>query len=152
MDSLIIGTYYNLVVLLTIKQETNMRCRQQGLTLIGFIVVLVVLGCAAYIAMRLIPVYTEYYSVVNSLKGVAQEPGAETMDPAAIHNLIGRRFNISYVESIDSKDVKIIHDDNGMRLVVNYEVRKPVVYNVDLIAHFEKSVAVSGGKLAGSGQ
>jgi hypothetical protein len=122
-----------------------MRRGQQGLTLIGFIVVLVVLGCVAYIAMRLIPMYTEYYSVVNALKGVAQEPGIESMDPDRIHNLLGRRFNISYIDSIDHKDVKIIRDTNGMRLSVNYEVRKPVVANIDLIAHFEKTVIVGGG-------
>ncbi len=119
-----------------------MRRGQQGLTLIGFVMVLILLGCVAYLAMRLIPAYTEYYSVVNNLKGIAQEPGISTMDAGAIHNLIGRRFNISYVESIESKDVKIIRDTNGMRLNVNYEVRKPVVYNIDLVVHFEKTVPV----------
>ena len=119
-----------------------MRHRQHGLTLLGFLMVLVLLGCVAYIAMRLIPAYIEYYSVVNNIKGVAQEPGITTMDAERIHNLIGRRFNISYVESIEPKDVKIIRDSNGMRLAVDYEVRKPVVSNVDLIIHFEKTVPV----------
>ena len=119
-----------------------MRHRQHGLTLLGFLMVLVLLGCVAYIAMRLIPAYIEYYSVVNNIKGVAQEPGITTMDEGRIHNLIGRRFNISFVESIEPKDVRIIRDANGMRLSVNYEVRKPVVSNVDLIMHFEKTVPV----------
>lgn len=123
-----------------------MRRAQRGITLVGFMMVLVVLGCVAYLAMRLIPAYTEYFSVVNALKGVAQEPGIETMDPDRIHNLLGRRFNISYVESIDHKDVKIIRDTTGMRLAVNYEVRKPVVYNIDLVVHFEKTIIVGGGK------
>ncbi len=119
-----------------------MRHRQHGLTLIGFMMVLIVLGCVAYLAMRVIPPFIEYYSVVNNIKGVAQEPGITTMDEGRIRNLIGRRFNISYVESIEPKDVKIIRDTNGMRFSVNYEVRKPVVYNVDLIMHFEKTVPV----------
>ena len=119
-----------------------MRHRQHGLTLIGFLMVLVLLGCVAYIAMRVVPPYIEYYSVVNNIKGVALEPGITTMDAERIHNLIGRRFNISYVESIEPKDVKILRDTNGMRLAVDYEVRKPVVSNVDLIIHFEKTVPV----------
>lgn len=119
-----------------------MRRGQQGLTLIGFILVLIVLGCIAYLAMRLIPAYTEYYSVLSNIKGVAQEPGITTMDEGRIRNLIGRRFNISYVESIEAKDVKILRDANGMRLGVNYEVRKPVVSNVDMIMHFEKVIPV----------
>ena len=119
-----------------------MRRGQQGITLVGFIVVLVLLGCIAYLAMRMIPAYIEYYSVVNNIKGVAQEPGITTMDEGRIRNLIGRRFNISYIESIEPKDVKIIRDTNGMRLSVVYEVRKPVVSNVDVIMHFEKMVPV----------
>jgi hypothetical protein len=124
-----------------------MRRGHQGLTLIGFLMVLVLLGIVAYLAMRLVPMYTEYFSVVNALKGVANEPGIESMDLDRIHNLLSRRFNISYVESIDHKDVKIIRDTNGMRLTVDYEVRKPVVANIDLIAHFQKTVPV-GSKVA----
>jgi hypothetical protein len=123
-----------------------MRRAQQGITLIGFVLMLVLAGCVAYLAMRLVPAYTEYFSVVNALKGVAMEPGVETMDPERIHNLLGRRFNISYVESIDHKDVKIIRDTNGMRLSVDYEVRKPVVYNIDLIMHFKKTIEAGSGK------
>ena len=119
-----------------------MRRGQQGLTLIGFAMVLIVAGCVAYLAMRVVPMYLEYMQVVKALEGVAQEPGIETMDPDRIHNLLGRRFNIGYVETINSKDVKILRDANGMRLSVNYEVRKPVVSNVDLIMHFEKTVPV----------
>ena len=121
-----------------------MRRGQQGLTLIGFMMVLIVAGCVAYLAMRVVPMYLEYYQVVKAMEGAAQEPGIESMDPDRIHNLLGRRFNIGYVETIDSKDVKIIRDTNGTRLTVAYDVRKPVVSNIDLIAHFEKTVNVGG--------
>jgi len=121
-----------------------MRRGQQGLTLIGFMLVLIVAGCVAYLAMRVVPMYLEYFQVVKAMEGVAQEPGIETMDPERIHINLGKRFNIGYVESIDHKDVKIIRDTNGMRLSVAYDVRKPVVSNIDLIAHFEKIVNVGG--------
>jgi hypothetical protein len=125
-----------------------MRRAQRGVTFIGFIFLLILAGCIAYIAMRLVPMYTEYYSVVTSLKRVANEPGVETMDPERIHNLIGRGFNISYVETIDSRDVKIVKDTTGMKFIVDYEVRKPVVYNIDLVAHFQNTIVV-GGKSIG---
>ena len=40
---------------------------QYGITLIGFAMVLIVVGFFAYAAMKLIPVYTEYFGVVKSL-------------------------------------------------------------------------------------
>jgi len=121
-----------------------MRRGQQGLTLMSFVVVLLVLGCIAYLAMRVVPAYLEYFQVVKAMEGVAQEPGVETMDPTRMHSLLGRRFDIGYVETIQDKDVKIIRDTNGTRLSVDYDVRKPVVSNVDLIIHFEKTVNVGG--------
>ena len=110
----------------------------------SFVVVLLVLGCIAYLAMRVVPAYLEYFQVVKAMEGVAQEPGVETMDPTRMHSLLGRRFDIGYVETIQDKDVKIIRDTNGTRLSVDYDVRKPVVSNVDLIIHFEKTVNVGG--------
>ena len=52
-----------------------MKRNQSGMTLLGFLLVLVVVGFAAFIAMRLFPMYQEFYAVKSSLKGVAAEPG-----------------------------------------------------------------------------
>ena len=128
-----------------------MRRAQQGITLIGFVMILILLGGVAYIAMRLIPMYTEYFSVVKALNGIIQEPGIDTMDQLKIRDLLSRRFDISYVDSIEPKDVKITHQGGGTTLSVEYEVRKPVAYNIDLIGHFKKSVTTSTAAKAGDG-
>ena len=119
---------------------------QRGITFIGFILLLVLAGCIAYLGMRIVPAYIEYYSVVKVLKNVAKEPGVENMDPDRIHNLLGRGFDIGYVETIDHKDVKIVKDTNGMHFDAEYEVRKPVVANIDLIIHFKTSIEAGTGK------
>lgn len=48
---------------------------QRGITMIGFLMVLVIVGFFAYAAMRLVPVYTEYFSVRKAMKSVAGEVG-----------------------------------------------------------------------------
>lgn len=123
-----------------------MRSAQRGITFIGFIFMMILAGCIAYLAMRVVPAYVEYYSVVKVLKHVAMEPGVESMDPERIHNLISRGFDVGYVETISHKDVKIVKDSNGMHFDADYEVRKPVVYNIDLIIHFQTSIEAGTGK------
>ena len=123
-----------------------MRRGQQGITMIGFVIVLIVLGFFAYIAMRLIPMYTEYFSVVKAIKGVLAEPGIVAADDYKVRDLLSRRFDISYVDSIEPKDVKIIRNQGGLKLSVDYEVRKPVAYNIDLIGHFQKTAGAGTGK------
>lgn len=116
-----------------------MRKRQRGLTLIGFVIVLAVVGFFAYIGMQLFPVYGEYYSVVSAMKGVQSEPGVATMSPERIKDLLFRRFYISYVESVKPENVRVSRKE-GYTLTVKYEVRRPLIYNIDFVASFDKTV------------
>ena len=46
-----------------------MKRTQSGMTLIGFVVVLAVVGLFIYVGMKVIPMYTEYYGVRQAMKG-----------------------------------------------------------------------------------
>jgi hypothetical protein len=118
--------------------------RQRGITLIGFLIVLSVAGFFIYIGMKLLPVYSEYYSVVSAMKGVAEEPGIASRDPGAIRELFRRRFEIGYVESVRPENIRILRDGTGPRLEVVYEVRRPLMFNLDFVAKFEKTVDMGG--------
>lgn len=119
--------------------HSNLQQRQRGLTLIGFVVVLALLGFFAYVGMKLFPVYTEYYSVVQGMKGIQAEPGVAQMSPARIKDLLFRRFYISYVESVKPEHVRVQRKDS-YTLNVKYEVRRPLIYNLDFVASFDKTV------------
>ena len=113
--------------------------KQRGLTLIGFVMILIVAGFFAFIIMRLFPVYTEYYSVVRDMEGLASEAGVATMTPDQVRERLFRRFYISYVQSVKKENVKVVRQ-NGYNLTVKYEVRKPLAYNLDFVAMFEKTI------------
>ncbi len=113
-----------------------MRRKQGGMTLIGFIIVLALVGFFAYIAMRLVPMYSEYYAVKQALKGLQQEPGIANRDPGKIQDLFFRRLYISYAENVKPANVKIERAGNGWKMSVNYEVRKPLIYNLDVVGKF----------------
>jgi hypothetical protein len=115
------------------------KSRQGGLTLLGFIMVLAVVGIFAFVGMKLFPVYTEYYSVVTDMKGIQAEPGVASKSPAEIKRLLFRRFYVSYVESVKPENVTVTRQ-NGYNLRVAYEVRKPLAYNLDFVAKFDKTV------------
>jgi hypothetical protein len=114
--------------------------RQRGITLLGFIVVLAVVGFFAFLIMRLSPVYMEYHSVYTAMKGLQGEPGVGQMTPEKIRDLLNRRFYISYVESVKPNHIKITRAGTGYNLTIKYEVRKPLLYNLDFVAMFDKTV------------
>ena len=116
-----------------------MKRMQSGMTLIGFVIVLAVVGLFAYVGMKLIPMYSEYYSVKQALKGLAEEPGIADQDPAKIQDLFFRRLYISYAENVKPEHVKITRIDAGWKMDVNYEARKPIIGNLDVVGKFSAS-------------
>lgn len=114
-----------------------MKRTQRGMTLIGFLLVLAVVGVFVYMGMKLIPMYTEFYSVKQAMDGLAKEPGIGESDAAKVRDLLFRRFDISYVESVKPTDVKLTRKDAGWMMVIEYEVRRPLIYNIDVVGHFK---------------
>ena len=120
-----------------------MKRNQGGMTLLGFLMVLVVVGFAAFLAMRLFPMYQEYYAVKSSLKGLATEPGVSDMDPAKIQDLFFRRLYINYSQNVKPANVKIERMDGGWKMSVNYEVRRELVGTLDVVGKFDTSQALT---------
>lgn len=117
---------------------------QSGLTLMSFLIVLCVVGFFIFIGMKLFPVYSEYSSVVTDMKGLAAEPGVERLTPEEIRARLIKRFDMSYVDSVRPQDIKIVRQ-NGYQLQVAYEVRRNMMYNLDFVAVFDKTVQLGGG-------
>ncbi len=112
-----------------------MKRAQQGMTLIGFILVLAVAGVFIYMGMKLIPMYSEYYSVKQAMEGLSQE-GAGGYDAAKVKDLFFRRLYTSYSDNVKPENVKLIRKDSGWMMTVDYEVRRPLIANIDVVGHF----------------
>ena len=113
-----------------------MKRTQSGITLVGFIIVLGVAGVFIYMGMKVIPMYTEYYAVKQSLEGIAKEPGVVDETPARIKDMFFRRMNINYSENVKPADIKVVRKDAGYLITVDYEVRKPLIANLDVVGNF----------------
>ena len=118
-------------------QSIGSRRRQGGITLLGFILIAAVVGFFVFIAIRLFPMYQEYYSVKSALKGLSNEPGIGNTDPARIQDLFFRRLYISYAENVKKEHVKITRVDNGWQMNVKYEIRRPLLGNLDVVGKFD---------------
>lgn len=114
-----------------------MRRNQSGMTLLSFILVMAVVGFFVYIGMKLFPMYSEYYSVRSSLKALAAESGVADRDPAQIKaDLIDKRLYVNYVTSVKSDNIIVEQVNGGVQVRINYEVRKPMLYNIDVVGKF----------------
>jgi len=116
--------------------------KQSGLSLVGFILVLALALFVSFLGMKIGPIYMEYYSVVSAMNGLASEKGSAKLSPYQIRLKLITRLNVSYAENVREKHIKLTRG-NGVLMRVAYEVREPVIGNLDVVARFDKSVRLS---------
>ena len=120
-----------------------MNRKQGGMTLTSFLMVLAVVGFALYIGMKLFPMYQEFYAVKTSMKALANEPGSS--DPNKATEMFFKRMDMNYSDSVKRDNIKFDRIEGGVRMVVTYEVRRPLVGNLDIVGNFENSQDLTGG-------
>lgn len=111
---------------------------QKGISLTGFLVTLALVGFALYIGMKLFPMYQEFWSVKKALKSVAADPAVGS-DPVSIRNSLSKYFDVGYISNVDPKNVTVERAPEGVLITADYEIRKPLVYNLDIVGKFEAS-------------
>src|SRR6056297_3295719 len=117
--------------------ELSMIYKQRGMTLIGFLIVLSVALFVAYIAMKLVPIYLNHYSVVSSMKSLAAEPDVAEMSEARLRDLLSRKFSTSYVKHVTARDIEVVRS-TGLEIVAEYEVREDLIGNLDAVITFKR--------------
>ena len=112
--------------------------RQKGMTGIGWLIVLGLIGFFALLTLKMVPSYLEYYKIVSTLESIAEESGFDS--PVEIRTLLERRFEISYVNTILPKDVIIKSAGKNYTVRARYDSKVHLFGNVFVVMEFDKQV------------
>jgi len=120
---------------------------QKGITMIGFVMLLGVVGFFAYAAMKLVPVYSEYFGIVKAMKQLQTEPNIESKSIDEIRALLNVKFSVQYVDdnTIPKGGYQLVTENGQRSLRIAYDKDIPFVYNVDMLVHFSKTVDLAHG-------
>lgn len=121
-----------------------MQHRQRGMTMLGILVLVVVVGAWVYAGIRMTPKYLEYMRVASTLEQVRDEydsnPGTTEF---MLRKAVERRFDIEMVEVITSNDIEIRKDGGLFTMRAAYEDTVPLAGNVSFLLEFDKLVEVN---------
>jgi len=118
-----------------------MRNSQRGVSFIGFIIVLAVGGFFLFLGMKIGPTYLEYFTIRNAIDKVAAD--ATSADLAAIRKSMDRQMTIDYAASYKPEFIRVVRDNDDLTVVLNYEIRKPLIYNLDFVAKFQHTAPIN---------
>ncbi|MCB2426157.1 DUF4845 domain-containing protein [Methylophaga pinxianii] len=119
--------------------------KQQGMTLISWVIVLAIIAFFATITMRLVPMYQEYYGVLQIMKSMETELKNNKLTNEQVMLLLSKRFNTGYISSVKKENIELSRGRSNAyvtKIVIDYEVRKPFIAHIDLVGHFVTEVDV----------
>ena len=121
-----------------------MQHRQRGMTMLGILVLVVVVGAWVYAGIRLLPKYLEYMRVAATLEKVRDEydsnPGSTEF---MLRKAVERHFDIEMVEVITAEDIDITKEGSEFTMRASYDDTVPLAGNVSFLVEFDKSVVVN---------
>ena len=123
----------------------RLRKRQRGLSFLGLITLVGILGFAAVIGLKLIPIYMESWKIDSIMNAVIEQPGINDQSRQEVIEMMLKRLDIDAVDSVNYTNWKdklnVTKRKNNVTINVNYEIITPLIGNLSLLAVFDKSVS-----------
>jgi hypothetical protein len=118
--------------------------KQRGVTMIGWIFLLVPVAVVLYAGIRVGPEYLNYYKVITAMKETAtQLKSDESLSPASIRSSLEKRFDTGYVDEPNVKDILITKEDSGWTMTADYEKAVPLFGNLHLLMVFKATTVIN---------
>jgi hypothetical protein len=116
----------------------NSLQQQQGLTLISWVCVLVIVAFCGMFGFAVVPMYAENIYVANALKSLA-EPGNNLaeMSDAEIKKRLQNFYMVNNVRSDGAQNIVIDRQSKALLVTIDYENRANLFYNIDVVTSFQ---------------
>lgn len=110
---------------------------ERGLSLIGFLFVIVIVAMLAVLGLKVVPTVVEYAAVKKAIV-TAKNSGTTARE---IQDSFEKQRTTAYIDSVSGKDLEIIKTGDGFDVSVGYEKRIPLVGPASLVIDY---VATTG--------
>jgi len=116
------------------------RGRQMG-ALGGYIIAILVFGGLLTIASRLVPLYMDHNTMSNIMDKMQDETGLGVKTDFQLIDLMKNRFKLNNIRDFPIHEhTEFKRSGRGTDVVLDYEVRIPLISNLDVIASFKKEI------------
>jgi hypothetical protein len=105
---------------------------ESGVSLSGLIVVLIVIGFVALLAIKVAPAVLEYRAVKQSIAKAKAVGGT----PREIQQAFDKNADINSIDAIQGRDLIISRESGTPEVSFHYEKRIPLAGNVSLLFDF----------------
>jgi len=118
--------------------------QQRGIGYLGILIILGLTAFAGLFGMKVGPLYMENSSVNTAMEYLIGTPNLGKKGKKSIIDTLDKQLYIDGVESFDARNLKIVKSKTKKAWIVTaeYDAQVNLVSNLDVIAHFTKTVEV----------
>ncbi|MFO7857928.1 MAG: DUF4845 domain-containing protein [Ectothiorhodospiraceae bacterium] len=124
------------------RRTRHPGAHQRGVTLVGWLLILALLGIAVLLVLRVGPVYMEQWTVSSIVDDVAGDPELADAGVREVQRGVRRRMQVNTVSDAAREAVVVERSGENIVIVVEYEQRFPLVANLDGVASFRNEATV----------
>lgn len=114
--------------------------RQQGMTAVGWLLVLILLGIFVALGLRIGPVYLQNYTVKSILKSLKDEPLITQKPVAKVRSMVMRRLDLNGVYDLSKESISVKKSPGVMQVNIDYTVQKKIIGNLEALITFSDKV------------
>ena len=123
-----------------------MRRHQRGITMLGWLILMIPVVIVGYAGVRLVPIYLNYMNVEKAITQVSTEvPGTSASKDAIVESLY-KHFDVSSITFPDPKDIKVTRVDGVWTIEAVYDDQAPLFANLFLLVSFDKTATLKAGE------
>ena len=113
-----------------------MMKRQQGLTGISILIIVIFIVFVASLALKVVPVYVDDMAIKNVVQSFNGKDEMRGKPKREVMRIFQKKLKINNVTGLDMKSVSLKKKDSNYILVVDYEPRGELMGSLEYIVHF----------------
>ena len=119
----------------------HLQKKQQGMTMISLVMLLVLVGGIVLLFFKIVPIYMNHGKVKSAVESLASVSGLENLPKSKIQELLSKRLRVNSVYALPKKAIKIIKRGNYVKIAAKYNIKEPIVGNLNILIEFNDSIS-----------
>ena len=114
-----------------------MKSKQQGVTVVGMIIIAGLIVFGSVMGLKLVPAYIEYVPIRNHLRDLARAPDTRDSSVPEIMSAFDRRAQIDDISVVRGSDLAVVREGGATIISVEYSKTIHMVGNISALLDFE---------------
>lgn len=120
----------------------NVKRQQQGVSIVGLLIVLAILGFAGLLAAKIVPTISEFSAIKKAIE-TAKASGTSVRE---IQASFDKQVSVGGIEAITGKDLEIVKNGEQMEISFAYQKKIPLGGPASLVIDYAGSTDKSQAK------